>query len=218
MRSFFGVAMAVGAIVLLAACGSSSNNNKKAATPTGASQPVATRAATVAATAALGNPALATPATNPVQRVNGTVQSVDNGRVTLKEGGGFAVNDQTRVTRRTASSASALQPGQIVAITAKRQPDNTLLASLVVVFPTAPTGFQLGQSPLDQGNLMTNATVDKVSGNSFSVTFPGGSAQVTVAPDGQVATLTIGTAADIKPGAVVSAAVRDGVAQTVAIQ
>jgi hypothetical protein len=212
MRSLAAAVFAV-FIVLLAACGSSSTGYSKAASTV---RPV--QAAAQPATAApIVQAQPATPATNPVERVNGTVQSVDNGKVTLKEGGSFSVTPQTAVTRRQTAAVSALQTGQVVAVTAKRQPDNTLLASLVVVFPPS-NGPPLGQRPLDAGNLMTNATVDKVQGNGFTVTFPGGGAQVTMAPDGQVQQIVAGAASDISVGATVSAAVRDGVAQSVSIQ
>src|SRR5581483_11937435 len=115
---------------------------------------------------------------NPVERVTGTVASVDNGKVSMQDGKSFTVNGQTAITRRSVVDASAIKTGQTVAVTAKRQPDNTLLASIVTVFSTPPNGFPLGQRPLDAGNLMTNATVDQVSGASFTVTFPDGGAKV----------------------------------------
>jgi hypothetical protein len=172
----------------------------------------------VRATAAAGPAGLGTPATNPVERLSGTVQSIDSGKVTLKEGGSFSLAPQTVVTKRVTITATDLKTGQTVAITAKRQPDNTLLASMVVVFPTAPNGFALGQRPLDAGNLMTNATIDQVAGNAFHATFPGGAEQVNLAPDAQLSQLAAGTQADITPGATITAAVRDGVAQQISIQ
>ncbi len=235
---------ALGAGLLLAACGSSNNGNHGNAAANAAggaatalSAPATAAAATPPAGAATASPiatpavpsrspsagaagpaGLGTPATNPVERLNGVVQSVDAGKVTLKDGSSFSLSSQTVVTKRAAITAADLKTGQTVAITAKRQPDNTLLASMVVVFPSAPNGFALGQRPLDAGNLMTNATIDRVSGNSFHATFPGGAEQVTLAPDAQLLTLASGTPADIVAGATVAAGVRDGVAQQVSIQ
>jgi hypothetical protein len=232
------VPAALGAGVLLAACGSSNNGNHGNTTSNnagGAATALSAPATAAAATAspivmpsavpsqsstagATGPAGLGTPATNPVERLSGMVQSVDAGKVTLKDGNGFSLSPQTVVTKRAPIMAADLKVGQTVAITAKRQPDNTLLASMVVVFPSAPNGFALGQRPLDAGNLMTNATIDKVSGNSFHATFPGGAEQVTLAPDAQLLTLAAGTPADIVAGATITAAVRDGVAQQVSIQ
>ena len=214
----------VGATVSLAACGSSAKHTASATSAAPAAvatitAPASVTSAAAAATAAHAAEAqAATPATNPIERLSGTVQSVSGAVVTLKEGGSFMLTAQTAITRRMPSTVAALKPGQVVAVTAKHQPDNTLLASLIVVFPTAPKGFPLGQRPLDQGNLMTNATIEKVSGTSFTVTFPGGGAQVMLAADGQGSALAAGTAADITAGASITASVKDGIAQAISIQ
>jgi hypothetical protein len=112
-----------------------------------------------------------------------------------------------------------LKPGLFVAITATRQPDNTLLATIVSVFPASLSAtVQGGQRPLPEGNLMTNATIDQVSGNSFTVSFPGGGAKITLAPNAQLIRRVDATPADIAPGTTVSAAVSDGAAQSVTIE
>ena len=248
MKAIWMVPGALGVGMLLAACGSSNNGNNgnhgnasvnsAGGAATALSAPATSAAVTAASTAATASPivmpaaapsrtpaagsagpaGLGTPATNPVERLNGAVQSVTAGKVTLKDGSSFSLAPQTVITRRAPITAADLKVGQTVAITAKRQADNTLLASMIVVFPTAPNGFALGQRPLDAGNLMTNATIDKVAGSSFHATFPGGAEQVTVAPDAQLSMLATGTPADIVAGATINAAVRDGVAQQVSIQ
>jgi hypothetical protein len=209
---------AVAAALLAAACGSANNGKtNQTAANSGQVAPAAT-IQILATTPQAATPArAATPAVNPVERVNGMVQSVAGNSVMLSGGGSFTLAPQTVISKRVAGSASTLQPGRVVAVTATRQADNTLLASLITVFPTVPNGFPLGQSPLAGGDLMTNATIDKVNGNSFSVTFPGGGAQVTLAPNAQITMLATGSAADIVAGASVVASVRDGVAQNVSI-
>ena len=112
-----------------------------------------------------------------------------------------------------------LKPGLFVAITATRQPDNTLLATIVSAFPASLSStVPGGQRPLPEGNLMTNATIDQVSGNSFTVTFPGGGAKITLAPNAQLIRQVDATPADIAPGATISAAVANGTAQSISIQ
>ncbi len=222
MKRFILTAILAGFVILLAACGSSTSYSRSSA-PSGNAPAVAAPAtsstrAPAATTTPAARAAAATPAANPVERVSGTVQRVEGDRVSLTEGGSFTVTDQTAITRREPGTAAALQPGRTVAVTAKRQPDNTLLASLVTVFPTAPNGLPLGQRPLDGGNLMTNATVDTVQGSAFTVTFPGGGARVNLAPDAKISLLAAGSRADITVGEMVSASVRDGVAQTLSIQ
>jgi hypothetical protein len=226
VRTLLPTILLAALLSVLVACGSSSYSSSKSASPTPAVQAsaaapatqVAAAATAIATTAPASQAQAATPATNPVERVSGTVQSIDGGKVILTSGNSFSITPQTAVTRRVASTIGALQKGQTVAITAKRQPDNTLLASLVMVFAAPPSGFGLGQRPLDAGNLMTNATVDTVEADGFTVTFPGGGAKVALAPDGQVTLLAVGSAFDLASGEMVSAAVRDGVAQTVSIQ
>ncbi|MBI3966149.1 MAG: hypothetical protein HY329_10985, partial [Chloroflexi bacterium] len=96
--------------------------------------------------------------------------------------------------------------------------DNTLLASIVNVFPEAMRNTAPGQRPMDLGNLMTNATIDKVEGDGFTVVFPGGGAMVKLAPDAQIGKFAIGTVADLKEGATVSALVNNGAAQSVSLR
>jgi hypothetical protein len=215
------VTAGVTAAALLVACGSS-NNNKNTAPPTTTTQAPATLAATATVSATLTPSAgfrPATPAANPVSRVSGAVQSVSGNTVTLSQGDSFMLSPQTAITMRTTTDASAFQAGKTVAITAKQQPDGTLLASMIVIFPTAPGGGSFfGQRPLDGGNLMTNATIDKVTSGGFSAVFPGGGAQVTLAPDVQILAIVSGSAADLKPGVMVMAGVQNGVAQTVSVQ
>jgi hypothetical protein len=55
-------------------------------------------------------------------------------------------------------TAADLHQGDYIAITAKRQPDNTLLASIVNVFPPSIGQVAPGQRPLPEGNLMLLAT------------------------------------------------------------
>jgi hypothetical protein len=153
----------------------------------------------------------------PGNRVNGTVQSVDGSKVTLQDGTSFTMDGATRVSRPVAVALGDLHSGDVVAVTATKQPDNTLLATIVNVFP----GTQrppLGQRPLDGGNLMTNATVDKVDSSGFSVTFPNGSAQVKLASDAKLTKIADGSAADVKTGVGLTALVSDGVARSVTVR
>jgi hypothetical protein len=209
-----------GALVLLAACGSGGGKPAASTSPRqGAAAPVgAAVTATIPATEAPTlSAAAATPATNPATRVNGTVASASGDQVLLQDGSRFQLGATTAITKTVTVTPAAIQVGALVAVTAMRQPDNTLLASQVRL--TSPsTTFRQGQSPLNGGNLMTNATVAQVNGSSFMVTFPGGGAQVKLAPDAQVTQVVPGAASDLKAGTMVSAAVSDGVAESVSLR
>jgi hypothetical protein len=206
--------VAVIAAALAAACGSGSSKPGVSAVPTAApTSAVQSLPATVSA----GQPAAATPATNPASRVSGTVQSVDGNTVTLKEGGSFTVAAATRISKTVPATTADLVPGKVVAVTAQKQQDDSLLASQIRIFAAAPSATFFTQFPMGDGNLMTNATIDQGSGNSFTVTFPGGGGKVNVAPNAQIASIVAGTPADITAGATVSASVLNGVAQSVSI-
>jgi len=173
----------------------------------------------VTATATPAVAAQATPATNPLAWMAGKVTAVADGKVTLQDGSSFTVDPQTRFSRLTPGTVADLQPGRVVAITATRQTDSTLLASLVQVLPSAPSATFLRQFPFTGGDLMTNGAIADVTGNIFSVSFTGGGAKVTLAPDGLVANVGSGTASDLKVGSSVFAQVKDGgVAQNVSIE
>jgi hypothetical protein len=203
---------------LAAACGSVSNTQGTSAVQGHASPIAQVATSTSIPSTATAAASLATPATNPVARVSGTVAGIDGSKVTLKGGDAFTLTPQTTYNKREPITPSDIQPGSTVAVTAKRQPNNTLLASIVQVLPAARSSNFYGQSPLDGGNLMTNATVDKVSASSFTVTFPGGSEQVNLAPDAVIARIVSGAASDVKVGSTISASIRDGAAQSLSIQ
>ena len=164
-------------------------------------------------------PAPASPTASGATRVEGTVKSNDSGHVTLADGTSFDVIRATRVVRSQAGTPADLKPGLFVAITAKEQPDKTLLASIVSVFPDSLSKVvTAGQRPLTGGNLMTNAAIDQVSGSSFTVTFPGGAAKIDLALGVQIIRQSDVQASDITVGSKISASILNSAAQSVTIQ
>ncbi len=128
------------------------------------------------------------------------------------------MNADTRYTRAQTIQISDLVPGDLVAVTAKSQPDGSLQASLVNVFPKSTSGsVRTGQFELPSGSLMTNATIQQVSGDHFTAQFPGGTVTVTLAAGGQVMRRTDATVGDIKAGTAVSIIGASGVARQVTI-
>lgn len=152
------------------------------------------------------------------QRLSGIVQSVISGKVTLDDGNSFSLNPDTRLTRVASATLADLKVGDYVAVTARRQSDNTLLATVVNVFPEALRGSGAGQRPLNSGDLMTNATIDSVDPSGFTVKFPEGTAQVKLAPDAQITRQVAATPADLKEGVQVLAIVASGVAKSVTVR
>ena len=192
----------------LAACGA------RAATPTAPY----TAPTAAAAAAALPSPSArggGSPGASPAARpafVSGTIRSLTADTLTLADGQSFALTGRTSYVRQVTMAPGELAPGQYAGITARRQADNTLLASEVHVFGQAGAG---GQFPLAGGALMTNATIDQVAGDTLTVTFPGGGARVQLAPDARIYRDQPAGAADARPGSAVTVVVANGAAVAV---
>jgi hypothetical protein len=174
--------------------------------------------------------AVTAPATPVNGRLSGTVQNANAGEVVLREGQSFALGPDAVVIRSIPVDAEAFQPGDFVAVTAKRQEDGTLLASIVNIFPESMRGMGEGQRPMDAGNIMTNATIDGigpdlmtnatvagVTSGRFTVSFPDGSDQVELAEDAHINQFEAADPADLVPGTAITASVNNGVAQFVTI-
>ncbi len=211
------VLVAVSVIVLGAACASP-----------GRGAPVASpQGAPATGSAPSANTASARPANG---RLAGTVESTIRGGVILQDGGEFTVGPDAVVIRSEPVDEQALEPGSFVAVTAKRQSDGSLAASIVNIFPESMRGMSEGQRPMDAGNIMTNATIDDlgpnittnatvagVTGQTFTVSFPGGGDQVHLADDARINQFEAADAADLVPGTAITASVNNGSAQFITI-
>jgi hypothetical protein len=206
MRAIRSVLATAFLVVVAAACGPT-------ASPSIAPSPTSPAVQSAASPAV----AAASPSAVAAERVDGTVQSLVGGTVTLASGRSVSVPASARVTRSTKITAADLHQGDYVAITAKRQPDNTLLASIVNVFPVSVGQVGAGQRPLPEGNLMTNASIDQLQGNAFTVTFPGGGARVQLAPDATITRQVDSSLDDVHQGDSVIMQVVDNTARTVTI-
>ena len=192
-------------VLATAACGG-------AATPT---------AVTSAASATAAAP-FASPSAGVATRVQGKVQTATASKLTLADGETLELSATTRITRTDPATPADLKPGLFVAITAKQQPDQTLLASMVSVFSESLSRVVApGQRPLAEGNLMTNAaiaSIDQVTATSFTVTFAGATAKVVLAPAAVILKQTDVKAEAIAAGTTISASIVNGVAQSIQIQ
>lgn len=152
-------------------------------------------------------PALATPAPT---RVRGVIDKVDaNGievttrskdKVTLK------LADDAVVTWIQPIKVSAIKPGAFIGTAAVTQPDGTLKALEIQVFPELMRGVGEGHRPWDlgEGSTMTNGTVGdlKVSnGRTLTLTYKGGEQKVFVPAKAPVITYAPATKTALKKGA-----------------
>ena len=104
------------------------------------------------------------------QRIRGDVAALHERILDVSTGVGGIVSvrllDDLRVSAETAANAAAIVPGAYIATTATPQPDGTLSAVEVRIFPESMRGVGEGHRPLrnDPGSTMTNATVTGVTG------------------------------------------------------
>jgi hypothetical protein len=105
----------------------------------------------------------------PGERLSGEVTNFDDGKLTIKTADGQALTvtlaDKARITIRAPGDPSRLDQGLYVGVTAAPQPDGTLLASQINVFPESMRGTGEGHRPMSNlpGSTMTNATVQQVN-------------------------------------------------------
>jgi len=104
----------------------------------------------------------------PEQHVRGVVVSLQGDQLVLKVPGGkkvtVALAGDARISVASKAEAAAIGQGLFVGTTAVTQPDGTLRAVEVHLFPEAMRGAGEGHRPWDlkPGSSMTNATVSTV--------------------------------------------------------
>lgn len=103
------------------------------------------------------------------QRIRGDVVAVLGKDLDVRNGAGQTVTvrmaDNLRVSARAAASLDSVAAGAFIGTTAIEQPDGTLKASEVHIFPESMRGTGEGHRPMDTepGSTMTNATVTSVA-------------------------------------------------------
>jgi hypothetical protein len=180
-----------------------------AQTPPAQTPPAATPP--VAIPPAQSPPAAAAPAPAPAPvRVRGVIGKVDAHELLVSTKSGDKVtlklaNDAT-VTWIEPIKITAIKPGSFIGTAAVTQPDGTLKALEIQVFPESMRGVGEGHRPWDlgAGSTMTNGTVGdlKVSkGRMLTLTYKGGEQKVFVPPKAPVITYAPATRAALKKGA-----------------
>jgi hypothetical protein len=160
------------------------------------------------------------------QRIRGTIDQVANATITIRADDG---KDQTiplapdlRIVYDRALTLADIKAGEFIGTGATKQPDGTLVADEVTVFPESARGAGEGQRPWIGGpnSSMTNANVDEVvlatSGRSMKLSYKGGTAEVVVPPTTPIVTFVPGDRSLLVPGEVVVAYLRPGTDGTMA--
>ena len=105
------------------------------------------------------------------QAIRGDIVAIDGANLQVKATTGptlaITLSDKVRVNARVPAKLDAITQGIYVGTTATPQPDGTLLASEVHIFPETLRGTGEGHRPMDTvpGSTMTNATVASVTGS-----------------------------------------------------
>lgn len=145
-----------------------------------------------------------------IERVRGTVVSAMGGDLTVSTKGGDTVAmklaDNASFTWIKPIAVSAIKPGAFIGTAAMAQPDGTLKALEIQVFPESMRGVGEGHRAWDFGpqSSMTNGTVGdlKVShGRTLTLTYKGGEQKVFVPPKAPVITYAPATRAALRKGA-----------------
>ena len=157
-----------------------------------------------------GGPAMAAAAAPAPTRVRGVLEKVDANSIVVSTRSGDKVTlklaDNASVRWIEPIKISAIKPGSFIGTAAIAQPDGTLKALEIQVFPESMRGMGEGHRAWDKGpnSSMTNGTVGdlKVSkGRLLTLTYKGGEQKVFVPEKAPIITYEPGTTADLKKGA-----------------
>jgi hypothetical protein len=139
-------------------------------------------------------------AQTPATRVRGVIERVTDYALTVKTREGQTVtvrlNPNATVMAVTKASVSDIAPGMFVGAAAVRQPDGSLKAQEVLVFPEVMRGSGGGHYPWDltPESTMTNATVESVvrgvDGPLLTLKYADGEVKVLVPPEAPVVTMS----------------------------
>ena len=142
-------------------------------------------------------------------RTRATIESVTDNAITVKPRTGAAVTitltPETHFVAVSHGAIADIQPNSYIGTAAAPQPDGSLKAIEVTVFPESMRGTGDGHYAWDLPNAstMTNGAVGKLDsahGRTLTVDYKGGEKQVTVPDDVPVVTLAPGDRGLLKAG------------------
>jgi hypothetical protein len=143
-------------------------------------------------------------------RIRGTVAKLDGHTLVVHARGGTDVpvtlTPDASVVSVTITKLTEVHPGSFIGTAAVAQPDGTLKALEVHIFPESMRGSGEGHRPWDAGpqSSMTNGTVGQIAGGdgkSLTVKYKDGEKTVFVPPDVPVVQFGPGEMSQLTPGA-----------------
>jgi hypothetical protein len=147
----------------------------------------------------------------PTVRVRGAIEKLDGQMLHLKsrEGGPVtvALADNYAVSLIVKADVASIKPNDYIAVAGIPEPDGTIKAQMVQIFPEALRSIAEGHFPWDltPNSTMTNATVadivTKVNDRILTLKYKGGEKTIDVPPGAPIVTLKPGTKDLLTPGA-----------------
>jgi hypothetical protein len=148
---------------------------------------------------------------SPPIRIRGTIESVDGATSVIKARDGtefkVTVADKPQIAGIIKASLSDIKQNSFVGVTAMPQPDGSLNAVEVHIFPESMRGTGEGHYPWDlqPQSTMTNANVEQVvsavDGRTLTLKYKDGEKKIAVPANAPIVTYVPGDKSDIKPGA-----------------
>ncbi len=186
--------------------------NRLLTTMTRRSAPALAAAALAFSLAAIA-PGIAQAQNSAPTRVRATVTATHDGRIDVTDQTGnratVAIAPDATISEVAPVEPGAIHPGSYIGTAAVTQPDGTLRALEVHVFPESMRGTGDGHRPYDLGadSTMTNGTVEQagavtgMQGRTLSVRYRGGEQRIVVPPDVPIVTFAPGRREALKAGA-----------------
>jgi len=148
---------------------------------------------------------------SPPIRVRGTIERVEGPIYVIKARDGtelkLTVADKPSIATLVKASLADIKQDSYVGVTAMPQPDGSLSAVEVHIFPEAMRGTGEGHYPWDlrPQSTMTNANVEQVAatvdGQTLTLKYKDGQNRIFVPLDTPIVIYELGDRADLKPGA-----------------
>ena len=148
--------------------------------------------------------------TAPPSRIRGTIDAMSGQTLSITDRDGakvsVALRTGTTVTEIAPAKLADIKPGSYIGTAAMPQPDGSLMAMEIQVFPERMRGVGEGNRPWDlrPQSTMTNGTVGSVTGTAgrvLTLKYAGGEKKVTVPEQAPIITYEPGNVAMLKPGA-----------------
>ncbi len=139
----------------------------------------------------------------------GTIKSVEASRITIITGAGgqtqVRMTAKTRVISQRSARFEGIKVGDFIGVAAKKEADGSLTAVSINIFSPELKGLiRQGQSPMESGNVMTNAIVtqyvSRVTGRTLYLKYNAGTATIKVPSKAEVHRLVLRKAGDLRAG------------------